>query len=94
MRLVLLAGCIAVAGAASAADFGQVFQSHAPNGTAYWVVLCTQADECFEYAYRWCDGAYSPLDATFNPYTGLRFQCKKPHKDRPKPAGPSYIGTR
>lgn len=36
----------------------KVFQAHAPDGMAYWVVTCMQADECLEDAYKWCDGPY------------------------------------
>jgi hypothetical protein len=74
-------------GAAWGADLDKPFQSHMADGTPYWVVICAQADECFEDAYKWCSGGYTPLDQKFNPYTGFRFVCKKPHKDPPKPEG-------
>lgn len=68
-------------GAASGAEFGKVFQSHSPDGAAYLVVLCLQADECLEYAYQFCEGPYTPLDKSFVPSGGFRFVCRsKPHK--------------
>lgn len=65
---------------ARSAEVGQVFQSHTADGSPYWVVLCIQADECFEFAYKWCEGAYQPLDKSFTPMGGFRFLCRKSHK--------------
>src|SRR5271154_1372573 len=47
---------IVACGTALGADFDKPFQSHMADGTPYWVVICTQADECFEDAYKWCNG--------------------------------------
>jgi hypothetical protein len=64
---------MAATSAAVAAEFDKPFQSHWPDGTPYWVVLCTQADECYEDAYKWCNGGYIPLDKQFIPAGGFRF---------------------
>jgi hypothetical protein len=81
------AGLFALLSGPSHADeypqFGKVFQSHSPDGQAYLVVLCVQADQCLEYAYRFCEGPYSPLDKSFLPASGFRFVCRgKPHKSK------------
>jgi hypothetical protein len=84
MKRAILLGILMFTGTAWAAEVGQVFQSHGPNGNAYWVVLCIQADECFESAFKWCDGPYTPLDQNFTPMGGFRFVCKKQHKEPAK----------
>jgi hypothetical protein len=87
-------GLVTVLAGPSHADeypqFGKVFQSHDQNGQAYLVVLCLQADQCFEYAYQFCEGPYVPLDKSFVPGSGLRFVCRgKPHKSKaPDASGP------
>jgi hypothetical protein len=81
-----------VTGSASAAEVGKVFQSHSPDGSAYLVVLCLQADECFEYAYQFCEGPYVPLDKQFRPMEGFRFVCRKsPHKKKPAVDDPQAV---
>ncbi len=71
---------------AQAANFDVPFLAHSADGTPYWVVLCTQADECFEDAYRHCEGPYIPLDKQFLPAGGFRFVCKHPKKQTPPSA--------
>jgi hypothetical protein len=64
----------------------EVFQAHSPDGMAYWVVVCTQADKCLEDAYKWCNGPYKPLDGANINTGGFRFLCKKQHKESAPPA--------
>ena len=64
--LVLLMACGAgtplVADSDTILEFDKPFQSHQPDGRSYWVVLCVQGDQCYEDAYKWCHGPYTPLD--------------------------------
>lgn len=80
-----LAACFAMA--SKAANFGVPFQAHTPEGNSYWVVLCIYGDECYEYAYQFCQGPYVPLDKQFLPASGFRFVCK-PTSKRPEKSTP------
>jgi hypothetical protein len=91
LATVIVTALLTVA-SASAADVGKVFQSHSPDGSAYFVVLCLQADECLEYAYQFCEGPYAPLDKQFTPMGGFRFLCRKsPHKKKPVADDPQAV---
>ena len=52
--LALLLACVIFVSSdpATAAELDKPFQSHLPDGKAYWVVTCMQADECFEDAFK------------------------------------------
>ena len=71
------------------AQHKDVFQAHTPDGVAYWVTICLQADMCLEQAYKFCKGPYQPLDPNGSVnLTGFRFVCRTAHKDKASdPAG-------
>lgn len=79
---------VAVSSAQEYPQFGKVFQSHGPDGQPYLVVLCLQADQCFESAYQFCEGPYQPLDKKFIPGQGFRFVCQPQAKKRKQPQPP------
>lgn len=79
---VLIIASLLIAGLAQA----DPYQSHGQDGNAYWVLQCSQPDECFENAYQWCDrGPYTGIDKgqaylATGVFYQFRFVCKTPHK--------------
>ena len=80
MKVLISVALFLAATTANAYDVGVPFQSHAQDGTPYWVVICQQADECFEIAYQKCEGHYVGIDKQFYPMSGYRFYCAHPKK--------------